>query len=647
VQPRPALLKSSSLLSHTPEAVNRLGTDVFVKLPLFRTQKRYLPIYINRNLYREFFGEINSFEQMREVIIDHFSVTIDTEEPHGEQVGWAYADRQYDPLNIALKDNLGSGRAYYVGQCFNIKGEKTPLATSPDPYFSNGFLEMERGIWETMSANILGSDLETPVPQVLAILDLGEWCQVKWRKKLEKRVKIVRIDRGGSLDRITHVFFRKTPLSKERLHQTAQLFGKQEGEKFIERILHGAWSAGNISLDGRLMDFDTICAVKGRAPQFSANLWHYENFFGYEWEGQAKILEALCNDNTINKESVTYDNLFHGMVAAMETHIAKSLPSLMGFTHTEEIFDAQHEKIIALAKEFMALARKFYPKYNGFSAVSGLCNLIHVFDLSVFFRSYPLLKRAGKFSIERALNIMCASTLLHDPFVRSTPTSLPPEDQKYLEEKVFPYFAAHQITSEEQFEEMRQQAAKFIEQYDELFDKIMEAFKEELCEIETRAYIINEDRFYLFPVFTPSYILSKYEGEASHKRQQILIELFIKAGRRNPSRTSERIADIRVYKEGYYYILLDGKGGYRQCFSFFKPQFPTGLVHRKDWKFNVDGKRLKFSIFASDETIDFISENIDTAKLAATLDKEASLMFKNLLISHKDNAIMLTDFLDS
>lgn len=630
--------------SQLPGAVKRMGKDIFVKLPLFRSKKRYIPIYINKVLYEEFFGKVASHKEMTKKIADMFSVTIDPDEARRGQIGWAYTDRQYDPLNIALKDNLGSGRAYYIGKNFNLKGEKTPLATSSDPYFSNGFLEAERGIWEALISNTLDGDMETGVPPILAILDTKELCFVQWRKELVKRVRIIRIDRKGALDRLTHTFLNKAPLSKKVLLETARCFGRQEGEKFMGRILHGAWSAGNISLKGDLMDFDTVCAVKGRAPQFSANLWHHENFFGYEWEGQTKILKSLCDDAAINSKRMDYESLHQVMVTAMDYHIALGFLSLMGFKETKKIFTHYRQEVEILARDFSQLARKFYPKRDGLVALVGLCHLIHVFDFSAFFRIYPLLKRTGRFTTERGLSVMCDGELLQNALLPSALTGRPQEEVRYLEEHVFTHFTDHCVSSERQLKNLRVKTAKFIERYDALFNKIMRAFPENIYAVEARAYVINEDRFYLFPTFTPTYILSKMDGKT--KYQQTLIDLFIRASKRTPATAKTQIADIRVYKEGYYCILLDGRGNHQHCFSFFKDQFPKISLTQKQWILRIDSQDFESSIHKSDSTIDFISKKIDNSALVGSLNRETSLMFKDILISYKDTLITPTDFLN-
>ena len=273
---------------------------MFLKVPLYRARQSYTPIYVNPDLYRHYIdaAEKTSWQEMSETMGRLFSVTLDPEDATGEQVGYAYIDRQDDPLNIALQGNQGSGRAFYLGKHFNLKGEKTPLCTTDNPKFSDGILERERGIWETIVSNVLFHDLEIGVPPVLAILDVHESCYARRRDEQSHRVKIIRIDYKGALDRVTHVFFNKAPHDSLTLTDIAKNFGKHEGEKFIERIIHGSWSAGNITPHGGILDFDTVCGVKGRGAQYSSSIWQCETYFGYAHKGPVKDFTCASDQST-------------------------------------------------------------------------------------------------------------------------------------------------------------------------------------------------------------------------------------------------------------------------------------------------------------------------------------------------------------
>ncbi|MBY0405767.1 MAG: hypothetical protein K2X66_17825, partial [Cyanobacteria bacterium] len=227
--------------SFLPHAVTTWGKELFLEVPLYEAKEPYQVLYVNRELFKRIFPEVCgnsdlSFQEMAGVISAYFSTTLDCEKSTGKQLAQAYIDYQADPLNISLNDNLGSGRAFYQFDIFNIKGEKTPLAKSPRPEYSNGVLELEKAMFETIAANSLYQDTQIQLSPILAILDIGELCRVPWKNTVCKRAKIIRLDLDGSLNRITHLFQTQKPLSKNDLVAMAQKMGIQEGEKFIHRI---------------------------------------------------------------------------------------------------------------------------------------------------------------------------------------------------------------------------------------------------------------------------------------------------------------------------------------------------------------------------------------------------------------------------
>ena len=54
--------------------------------------------------------------------------------------------------------------------------------------------------------------------------------------------------------------------------------GILEGNKFIDRFLHGAWSLGNISIEGNIIDLDTSFYTTGRQPQWCFTNKYKTNF---------------------------------------------------------------------------------------------------------------------------------------------------------------------------------------------------------------------------------------------------------------------------------------------------------------------------------------------------------------------------------
>lgn len=640
-------------LAKPPDALGRLGEELFLRVPLYKSKKQVKPLYINEALWREKWGlpETTSWEQMASTLAETFSFTIEEQRASGEPIGWAYVDRQYDPLDVSLCGNEGSGRAYYVGRCFNIKGEKTPLATSQIRKFSDGYLEVERGIWESIVSNVLDHDFKSGVSPVLAILDLDEMCNVLWREESVRRVFIVRIDDNGSLDRITHHFFNKTTFSPEEMAKTARHFGLQSAEKFMHRILHGAWSPGNITMDGHLIDFDTICAVKGRQPHYSFTRWHAENYFGFEHEGLGLILDAMAGSPEMNAGKVSASRLKQTMTTQMYDECASIMPSLMGFEEPEKVYKDHQASFRDLIFQMIPLAQKFYPKMDGLNVRDRLCCLTHLFDFASFMRSYPLLKRLGHFSPARALQDMGASPSLFDPFA---PTPLPdatPDALSYFEEQVYPRLEEHIITTPEQKEKAEQKVLAFIEAYDSLFSKISAQIGCDPLIVEARAYAINEDRFYLFPSCSPSYVLANKCGADTPNLANFFIHTLIRSAQRSlPEKgwPQDRPTDLRLTKSGYSCTFLDGKGGFQHALFFHKDLLTAQqltLIRAEILPWQIDGNKLSYFHKEINYTISLWSDRLPLQHLMGFLPRESSLYPRDMLLGSSARAIEIEDFL--
>ena len=387
-----------------PDALQSLGEEVFLQVPLYATQAPYKAVYIDEALFREYFDDENTnFSHMAEIIEQHFSTTLNPDKANGKPIGFAYIDRQADPLKLSLNDNLGSGRAYYQGDIFNIKEEKTPLAQSTLEYYSNGVLELEKALFETIASNSLYGDVEIKLSPVLAVLDIQEPCTVHWKNKLCQRAKIIRLNLQGSLNRITHLFQAPKPLTRSNLIDMAQKIGAMEGEKFIRRIEHGAWSAGNISPNAHMIDFDTVCSVKYWAPQYSFTQRFIDNYFGHEYLGQLKILKSVVATPEINVERVSYPDIKSELLTARESHIRNAFPSLVGF---KEVPSKYQPQLISLVKMFIKLSARCYPVIEELELKFIESQFCAPFNFAKFFRLYPILKRCNGWNTNLGLEVL-------------------------------------------------------------------------------------------------------------------------------------------------------------------------------------------------------------------------------------------------
>ena len=624
-----------------PNALDDLGEDTFVKVPLYQSKIKYEAKYINTELFKKYFNDSNvNFEHMSKVISNEFSTTIDKKKSNGKIIGYAYIDKQYDPLKISMSGNLGSGRAYYQGDVFNIKGEKTPLAISEREEYSNGVLEFEKSIFETVASNSLYNDTSIKLSPILAILDIKEPCKVSWKKKTCKRAKIIRINIDGSLNRITHIFQCKKQLSANEIKNTAKAFGEQEGEKFLQRIEHGAWSAGNISSKAHMIDFDTVCAVKYRAPQFSFCIWFFENYFGYEHYGQAKILKSLANSKEINIENVSYKELSKIMFKARENYILNNFSKLMGFNY----IDKKHLKSIKkLYKLFDELSRKCYPNPEFLSCKQVECYENSPFNFSRFFRLFPILKHRTNFEIFEAYNILTEQLCQFNDFdIKNFDRTN--KNNKFYYNHVLQKINKNFIHSFDEYLKLSKKCILFIELYNKFYEKLLNDKTINKNEIELNAYKYNEDRKYLFMPNTIGGFLDKKANEYTSYQMHRAISLGIFSNKRNIEHKFLNLtpADVTILNEGFFAVLLNKNGQHKLSLNLYKDMLD---INENDFfEIKINNKKYAVNKVEINEIISIQTDFIDNHMLLPNFYKKIFFYKNNKKISLKKNNIKLSNF---
>ena len=555
-------------LFETPEVVTRLGETLFVKCPLYPAKAPFCPIYINKELFNQYIAQNEtSWEDMSTIISDLFGITLDVTASLGEQIGWAFVDKQADPLSLSLAGNQGSGRAYYTGTHFNIKGEKTPLATSSEIIHSNGVLSMKDGIWNSLIGNSLYPNCK--ISPVLAILDLKEVYIHPETKQEIRKVKIIRLDIDGSLDRITHLFYLNKPLAKENLLAMARGFGELDAYKFMQRIVHGSWSNGNISPSGHLIDYDSVCAVKGRQPQFSATSYYIDNYFSFEYVGKLKVLESLVNAPQINKDHVSLAAINEALVSARNKEIVTQFINLIGLVESK-IPPNYLNRIYSLCEQFKTLSR--YVRYNkerSFFTNIPLHFFAHLFDFSNFFRYYSLLKMDNQFNLDAGFALLVQSELIPDDEEIDIYGNYHEEP---LESRVLTYLNDCFVSNEEEISILKIDAYNFVKKFDEIIEELVAKDHVSLLSMAVHSYVVNEDRFYLFPVFDLSGIIARLSLVKPAHEINDLIESIISVSRRdyNSYPVGNYQSDARIFVEGISYVELNTQGTFHIIFKLKK-----------------------------------------------------------------------------
>ena len=501
-------------------------------------------------------------------------------------------------------------------------------------------LEFEKSIFETVASNSLYNDTSIKLSPILAILDIKEPCKVSWKKKTCKRAKIIRINIDGSLNRITHIFQCKKQLSANEIKNTAKAFGEQEGEKFLQRIEHGAWSAGNISSKAHMIDFDTVCAVKYRAPQFSFCIWFFENYFGYEHYGQAKILKSLANSKEINIENVSYKELSKIMFKARENYILNNFSKLMGFNY----IDKKHLKSIKkLYKLFDELSRKCYPNPEFLSCKQVECYENSPFNFSRFFRLFPILKHRNNFEIFEAYNILTEQLCQFNDFdIKNFDRTN--KNNKFYYNHVLQKINKNFIHSFDEYLKLSKKCILFIELYNKFYEKLLNDKTINKNEIELNAYKYNEDRKYLFMPNTIGGFLDKKANEYTSYQMHRAISLGIFSNKRNIEHKFLNLtpADVTILNEGFFAVLLNKNGQHKLSLNLYKDMLD---INENDFfEIKINNKKYAVNKVEINEIISIQTDFIDNHMLLPNFYKKIFFYKNNKKISLKKNNIKLSNF---
>ncbi|KAF1081594.1 MAG: hypothetical protein GQF41_1934 [Candidatus Rifleibacterium amylolyticum] len=480
-----------TLLCERPLSVARLGAACFAEMEAYMLpQSSAEPVYVNYELFGLSPDNVRERSELKQAVKTGLMLTLDRSRADDSKPPIKVAvDRQADPMNMSLNGNLGSGRAVYFGRCFNLKGiGRTVLATSTDPNHSNGNLDLVSALWEAICANVLNTNLKTGSATVLAVIDTKQQIRVPWREGLYPGGFIIRIDQNGELDRPTHLFYLNENVAAEKLREFTENLARQDAEKFIERILHGCWSAGNVSIGGHMIDYDTVFALRSRAPQWSYRPNWLSNFFGIEGDGQKKLLKAMIN-HPINREKLSIKEVYRIFDETRAQHLQARFYDLIGLDSERPFVSRRlsQDEFIEMTRIFEELSMKMSANFKATAPWDEENPSLHIFDFSNFFRYAPLL-----FDID-ALSDQKAVGLIRNPAARlcqSKVAGMPENLQEKMRKK-------YVVSSQEELQKLDLKALRFITLYKTLLEEYRASAPESWNKLILKAFVVNEERTYM------------------------------------------------------------------------------------------------------------------------------------------------------
>ena len=596
----------------TPHIKELFKDDNLCIQDVYNAKENYNVVYINSKLYEEIFNEKYEWEKAKQKITEKFSITLDEEKSNKQVIGKAYSDKQLDPTGMALSGNLGSGRAYFYDYNFNIKGDKTKLATSPKSIYSNGKYALSAAIKETVIANILAKDFTIPTFETLAILDKQERFDFEdeymdaddiIRKEiynLSCSIEI-RVNKERELYRVSNSLINKDKYTTEELEKFCKKLAKIEANKFCDRFLHGSWSVGNISTNGNLIDFDTATFVKGRFPQYSNTNKYKSNYFGYELLGQKLMIKSILNNTNIENVTNTQKSLEDMMDEEYEKNMKIRFCDLIGLEYNLH-YKKYSKYINSLCKKFNILSRKFLPNYYETNVVEDNGDITNLFDFSRFFQKYLIYKKQNKNNMLLGMKLLLNDT-----------EYIEYEKIGMIKEKIDEFFEKD-LVEKDTIDYFINDAMDFVQEYDELFSEISKEL--DLSNIKLKQYVINADRNYL-------YGNKNIYGELSYAydTKQIdnnsintIINALIKTNvRNNYNKNEENILGLQLYKDFLTYWVISKEFYYLviEPFSSLEIEFAKAII-------NGEEVMIRHSLNESNQIM--VSEKIEFNNLPDILD---------------------------
>ena len=593
----------------------------------YKAKENYNVVYINPKLYEEIFEEEYEWEKASRQISEMFSITLDEEKSNKQIIGKAFSDKQLDPTGMALSGNLGSGRAYFYGSNFNIKGDKTKLATSPKSIYSNGKYALSAAIKETVISNILADDFAIPTFESLVILETKEKFDFI-DEYLDSddiiRAEIynlpccieIRVNKDKELYRISNSLINKDTFTLKDAENFCEKLAKIEANKFCDRFLHGSWSVGNISTKGNLIDFDTATFVKGRFPQYSNTNKYKSNYFGYELLGQKLMIKSIIDNENIENAKETQNQLEDLMDKKYNETMKIKFCDLIGLDYNLH-YEKYSKYIDSLFEKFNILSRKFLPNYYETNVAEDNGEITYIFDFSKFFQNYLIEKEKNKSNRLFGLKLL---------FNKAENISY--EKVGMIKEKVEEFFS-EDLVYESDMDNLMIDAMDFIEEYDELFTKVNE--DNDLSNIKLQQYIINADRNYLYGnrnIYGELSYLYENQKVDSITLNKIITALIKTNKRNNYNKQNENIIGLQLYDDcltyfvissNYYYLVLEP-------FSSVEIEFSKAIIN---------GEELMMSHSSNENGNIIISEKVEFNTLPNILAYDTKIKINGIECKNK------------
>ncbi len=476
-------------LASKPDAMKRLGEPVFAAQNARQLDRAdYDVVYADGPYFEEAGYGQDAREQAR-----NFAMVLDNESAVSPETIKVHADRQKDRTGIALNGNSGSGRSVYYGNPFNVIGVgKTTLVTNEGPRHSSGRMDLVGALRRLVLSKWINSLTNRAVRHPVVIAR-KETAHFSWSPNPVPLALLVRVD-DGDLDRLSHIEYSPDlPLDFEKVLDE---YAKLDAEYFAYRMMLGAWSTGNYSLTGKIIDLETASFTKYRGPYHTASSKHEETFFGYEGLGFIRILEQIADVKGI--KNIDVKQKFY---EARRRYLTHNFLLLLGVDKVAAAsFLSKHsDQVMALSDLFEKLAKKISPKRAALSLYRPIAESEDpsLLDMTHLFRHLAEIEEPAADRQRRALDLLIRKTALEQ--IQPGVGYEPQPTRRGLDNKGEFFIKDHAVVTHDQLEGFLSETKGFIGGLFDLVDTLRsEGILPEALRWREQLQIANRD----FPVMS-------------------------------------------------------------------------------------------------------------------------------------------------
>ncbi len=315
-----------------------------------------------------------------------------------------------------------------------------------------------------------------------------------------------------------------------------------------------------------MIDYDTVFALRSRAPQWSYRPNWLSNFFGLEGDGQKKLLKAMIN-HPINHDRLSCREVYRLFDETRKEHLQQRFYDLLGMDSEQPFVCRQvsRDDFAEMVLLFEELSMKMSANFKATAPWDEDNSFLNIYDFSNFMRYAPIQIDAGLFDDTKGLELLYNSAA---KLVESKVSGMPQGIEESMRRKFV-------VSAPELLQGLEKRALRFIEIYRKLMNEYRESRPDSWKLLLLKAFIVNEERTYMNcrpgNDTLVALVQKLKEGIFGPDEFSTRIQTIITACDRTLHKrlNGRYFSNIKLYMEGFTALLLGEDGFFQPVLAFF------------------------------------------------------------------------------